>query len=105
VNYTVKLIVIEPQLFDTKLQNSRLEGECITNQYWQTGDCYLCDIEFLIVIFRSISMVVILVHDNYSAAHQPCRSIARVKNTSKSMRLVYLVNKVKMAGDIIAACL
>ena len=50
-------------------------------------------------------MVVILVHDNYSAAHQPCRSTANVKNTSKSMRLVYLVNKVKMAGDKITACL
>lgn len=31
---------------------------------------------FLIVIFGSISMVVILVHDNYSAALQPCRSMA-----------------------------
>jgi len=48
-------------------------------------------------------MVVILVHDNYSATHQPCRSIAHVKNTSQSMRLVYLVNKVKIAGDKIAA--
>jgi hypothetical protein len=50
-------------------------------------------------------MVVILMHDNYSAAHQPCRSIAPVKNTSKSMRLTYLVNKVKIAGDKITACL
>lgn len=42
----------------------------------ETGDCYLCDIDFFIVIIGSISMVVILVHDNYSAALQPCRSIA-----------------------------
>jgi hypothetical protein len=55
----------------------------------EAGDCYLCDSDFVIVIIGSISMVVILVHDNYSAALQSCRSSAMctiVRSTYNSIR-------------------